>query len=183
MYFFCKIFQIWYWSRKQFNKNFYLSRAWCYGRTSDSSSAMKCFSWKKFQMSYWSRNNFTKHFYLSWAWWRNGSASDSSSEGCVFKSRPGQWHVFLGKCSKCDIEVGNNFTKNSYLVWAWWRNGSASDSSSEGCVFKSRPGHLFYINVHFEILILRSHIVTKSIFWCSCRLEMSKWLIKSGVKK
>ena len=24
---------------------------------------------------------------------------------------------------------------------AWWRNGSASDSSSEGCVFKSRPGH------------------------------------------
>ncbi|GFW63708.1 uncharacterized protein TNCV_4940001 [Trichonephila clavipes] len=23
---------------------------------------------------------------------------------------------------------------------AWWRNGSASDSRSEGCVFKSRPG-------------------------------------------
>ena len=23
---------------------------------------------------------------------------------------------------------------------AWWRNGSASDSSSEGCVFKSHPG-------------------------------------------
>ena len=27
---------------------------------------------------------------------------------------------------------------------AWWRNGSASDSSSEGCVFKSRPGQLYY---------------------------------------
>ena len=27
---------------------------------------------------------------------------------------------------------------------AWWRNGSASDSSSEGCVFKSRPGQLLY---------------------------------------
>ena len=27
---------------------------------------------------------------------------------------------------------------------AWWRNGSASDSSSEGCVFKSRSGQLFY---------------------------------------
>ena len=26
------------------------------------------------------------------AWWRNGSASDSRSEGCVFKSRPGQCH-------------------------------------------------------------------------------------------
>ena len=24
-----------------------------------------------------------------------------------------------------------------------WRNGSASDSRSEGCVFKSRRGHLF----------------------------------------
>ena len=27
---------------------------------------------------------------------------------------------------------------------AWWRNGSASGSSSEGCVFKSRTCHLFY---------------------------------------
>ena len=26
---------------------------------------------------------------------------------------------------------------------AWWRNGSASDSSPEGCVFNSRPGHLW----------------------------------------
>ena len=27
---------------------------------------------------------------------------------------------------------------------AWWCNGSACDSSSEACVFKSRPGQLFY---------------------------------------
>ena len=27
---------------------------------------------------------------------------------------------------------------------AWWRNGSASDSSSEGWVFKSHLGQLFY---------------------------------------
>ena len=27
---------------------------------------------------------------------------------------------------------------------AWWRNGSESDSSSEGCVFKSHLGQLFY---------------------------------------
>ena len=27
---------------------------------------------------------------------------------------------------------------------AWWRNGNASDSSSEGCVFKSRPGQLLF---------------------------------------
>ena len=32
-------------------------------------------------------------------------------------------------------------------VWicrALWRNGSASDSRSEGCVFKSRQGHFFF---------------------------------------
>ena len=32
---------------------------------------------------------------------------------------------------------------------AWWRNGSASDSSSEGCVFKSRPGHNVFFHTMF----------------------------------
>ena len=33
-----------------------------------------------------------------------------------------------------------------YLHVTPWRNGSASDSRSEGCVFKSRRGHLpFFI--------------------------------------
>ena len=32
----------------------------------------------------------------------------------------------------------------SFSFKAWWRNGSASDSRSEGCVFKSRPGHFFF---------------------------------------
>ena len=32
-----------------------------------------------------------------------------------------------------------------------WRNGSASDSRSEGCVFKSRRGHLFsFLHDRFE---------------------------------
>ena len=31
---------------------------------------------------------------------------------------------------------------------AWWRNGSASDSRSEGCVFKSRPGHFYITDCH-----------------------------------
>ena len=30
---------------------------------------------------------------------------------------------------------------NARDVMAAWRNGSASDSRSEGCVFKSRRGH------------------------------------------
>ena len=32
---------------------------------------------------------------------------------------------------------------------AWWRNGSASDSRSEGCVFKSRPGHPHFVAYHY----------------------------------
>ena len=36
---------------------------------------------------------------------------------------------------------------------ALWRNGSASDSRSEGCVFKSRQGHsLFTTNVKVDIV-------------------------------
>ena len=31
-----------------------------------------------------------------------------------------------------------------------WRNGSASDSRSEGCVFKSRRGQLFFILIHIS---------------------------------
>ena len=30
-----------------------------------------------------------------------------------------------------------------------WRNGSASDSRSEGCVFESRRGHVFSHNFEF----------------------------------
>ena len=45
---------------------------------------------------------------------------------------------------------------------AWWRNGSASDSSAEGCVFKSRPGQLlfqFFRVDAFDII---------SIIMCAC---------------
>ena len=31
-----------------------------------------------------------------------------------------------------------------------WRNGSASDSRSEGCVFESRRGHRFLVAVHLR---------------------------------
>ena len=32
---------------------------------------------------------------------------------------------------------------------AWWRNGSASDSRSEGCVFESRRGHKLFSLINF----------------------------------
>ena len=79
------------------------------------------------------------------AWWRNGSASDSSSEGCVFKSRPGQLLFQFFRVDAFDIIliVISVYARKLYHK-AWWRNGSASDSSSEGCVFESHLGQLFY---------------------------------------
>ena len=79
------------------------------------------------------------------AWWRNGSASDSSSEGCVFKSGPGQlFYQFLRVDAFDIISIVISVHARKCEHEAWWRNGSASDSSSAGCVFKSRPGQLFY---------------------------------------
>ena len=51
-----------------------------------------------------------------------------------------------------------NFYLNKPILYiypqAWWRNGSASDSRSEGCVFKSRPGHVpisFFLCINYVI--------------------------------
>ena len=38
-----------------------------------------------------------------------------------------------------------------------WRNGSASDSRSEGCVFKSRRGHCFF----FRLCTIPSFVIVK----------------------
>ena len=41
-----------------------------------------------------------------------------------------------------------------------WRNGSASDSISEGCVFKSRRGQSFFLNFYHGVkdaIQLKSH--------------------------
>ena len=53
----------------------------------------------------------------------------------------------------------NNFD----VSMAWWRNGSASDSRSEGCVFKSRPGQSFSICEATIGLILCSRIITQTL--------------------
>ena len=42
-----------------------------------------------------------------------------------------------------------------------WRNGSASDSRSEGCVFESRRGQILFYYFHFGIL-------------CECLMSTSK---------
>ena len=77
--------------------------------------------------------------------WRNGSASDSSSEGCVFKSRPGQlFYQFLRVDAFDIISIVICVHEMKRQHEAWWRNGSAYVYCSEGCVCKSRPGQLFY---------------------------------------
>ena len=79
------------------------------------------------------------------AWWCNGSASDSSSEGCVFKSRPGQFLYQFLRVDAFDIisiVICVHAMKPKHE--AWWHNGNAYVSSSEGCVFKSHLGQLFY---------------------------------------
>ena len=97
------------------------------------------------------------------AWWRNGSASDSSSEGCVFKSRPGQLLFQFLRVDAFDIIliVISVYARKRHNK-AWWRNGSASDSSSEGCVFKSRPGQLL-----FQFLRVDAFDII-SIIMCAC---------------
>ena len=81
----------------------------------------------------------------------------------MFKSRPGQLFYQFLRVDAFDIIliVISVYARKRHHK-AWWRNGSASDSSSEGCVFKSRPGSTFYqflrVNA-FDII---------SIIMCAC---------------
>ena len=56
-------------------------------------------------------------------------------------------------------------TSNMFNIYkAWWRNGSASDSRSEGCVFKSRPGQSFHL--YFDMIYFLTFPITFT-FWTS----------------
>ena len=63
----------------------------------------------------------------------------------MFKSRLGQLFYQFLRVDVFDI-ISIVICVHAMKVQhdAWWRHGSASDSSSEGCVFKSRPGQLLY---------------------------------------
>ena len=97
------------------------------------------------------------------AWWRNGSASDSSSEGWCVQITYVSTFLSVLRVDVFDIIliVISVYARKRHHK-AWWRNGSASDSSSEGCVFKSRPGQLlfqFFRVDAFDII---------SIIMCAC---------------
>ena len=46
------------------------------------------------------------------------------------------------------MSVNENYCRLTTMTL--WRNGSASDSRSEGCVFESRQGH-FFLHIHLII--------------------------------
>ena len=99
------------------------------------------------------------------AWWRNGSASDSSSEGCVFESHPGQLlYQFLRVDAFDIILIVISAHARSCHLKAWLRNGSACDSSLEGCVCKSGLGRLLYQFLRvdsFDIILIVISVYAK----------------------
>ena len=81
----------------------------------------------------------------------------------MFKSRQCQLFYLFFRVDAFDIIlIVISVHPRKYLNEAWWRNGSAPDSSSEGCVFKSHLGQLFYQFLRvdaFDII---------SIIMCAC---------------
>ena len=81
----------------------------------------------------------------------------------MFKSHQGQlFHQYLRVDAFDIISVVISVHARKCEHEAWWRNGSASDSSSEGCVFKSRPGQL-----SFQFLRVDAFDII-SIVMCAC---------------
>ena len=63
----------------------------------------------------------------------------------MFKSRPCQlFYQFFRVDAFVIILIVISVYARKRRHNAWWRNGSASVSSSEGCLFKSHLGQLFY---------------------------------------
>ena len=69
-----------------------------------------------------------------------------------------------------------------YQALTSWRNGSAPDSRSEGCVFKSRRGHYItylpsgsspFLKIHTRIKFLRSSTIR---FTCKIQGRRKGWL-------
>ena len=82
----------------------------------------------------------------------------------MFKSRPGQLFYQFFRVDAFDIIliVISVYARKLHHK-AWWRNGSASDSSSEGCVFKSRPGQLL-----FQFLRVDAFDIISIVISCAC---------------
>ena len=81
----------------------------------------------------------------------------------MFKSHLGQLFYQFLRVDAFDIIliVISVYARKRYHK-AWWRNGSASDSSSEGCGFKSRPGQIL-----FQFLRVDAFDII-SIIMCAC---------------
>ena len=62
----------------------------------------------------------------------------------------------------------------SYM-WTPWRNGSASDSRSEGCVFESRRGQLTFFAIHCNFETINIEKNKKAV---QKGMEIMKQLVK-----
>ena len=68
--------------------------------------------------------------------WRNGSASDSRSEGCVFKSRPGQRFLNICKFEETNFPQATSTVSSTFQqIWAP-RNSSRQRRYGGGKVVK-----------------------------------------------
>ena len=73
----------------------------------------------------------------------------------MHKHRKGAFLARLSEKSACNIETALGLHIG---IWSEgekktpWRNGSASDSRSEGCVFKSRRGQKMCEEISFSII-------------------------------
>ena len=74
----------------------------------------------------------------------------------MFESRPGEHLYLFLRVDSFDISV---------YAWKYrrnisWRNGNASDSSSEGTVFESRPGQLLYQFLQVDAFDIKSIVIS-----------------------
>ena len=78
----------------------------------------------------------------------------------MFKSPPGQLFFQFLRVDAFDIIliVISGYARKRHHK-ACWRNGSASEYSSEGCVFKSRPGQLLYQFLRVDALDIISIVI------------------------
>ena len=79
----------------------------------------------------------------------------------MFKSRPWQLFYQFFRVDAFDIIliVISVYARKRHHK-AWWRNGSASDSSSEGWVFKSHQGQLFHQYLRVDAFDIISVVIS-----------------------
>ena len=97
-----------------------------------------------YDCSYGRVNKQCKLCHYMWTPWRNGSASDSRSEGCVFKSRRGQWVLM--------ISMQNHWLRRRNIMWYERDNRHTNKHSLIMIlVFTKQPAVLVLFVIHNQL--------------------------------